>query len=60
MEKILFEYNGFKTQSISFDHKKNILYCNKLNEDGKFIEKIQLTMGQIPKKVKQKIKPLKK
>ncbi len=62
MEKLnlTFEDNGFIFKSISFDIKKNILYVNKFDKQNNFIKKTELKMGQIPKKIKKQLNPLKK
>ncbi|MEA3497984.1 MAG: malate dehydrogenase [Campylobacterota bacterium] len=57
---ITFEDNGFVFKSISFDITKNILYVNQFDKKDNFIKKSQLKMGQLPKKIKQKLNPLKK
>ena len=57
---ITFEDNGFIFKAISFDINKNILYVNKFDQQNNFILKTELKMGQIPKKVKQKLNPLQK
>jgi hypothetical protein len=62
MEKLnlTFEDNGFIFKAISFDIKKNILYVNKFDKQNSFIKKTELKMGQIPKKIKKQLNPLKK
>ncbi len=57
---ITFEDNGFTYKAISFDIKKNILYVNKFDNKNVFIKKTELKMGQIPKKIKKLLNPLKK
>ena len=57
---LTFEDNGFVFKAISFDIKKNILYVNKFDKQNNFIKKTELKMGQIPKKIKKQLNPLKK
>ena len=57
---LTFEDNGFIFKAISFDIKKNILYVNKFDKQNNFIKKTELKMGQIPKKIKKQLNPLKK
>ena len=57
---ITFEDNGFMYKAISFDIRKNILYVNKFDNKNVFIKKTELKMGQIPKKIKKLLNPLKK
>jgi len=57
---LTFEDNGFVFKAISFDIKKNILYVNKFDNQNNFIKKTELKMGQIPKKIKKQLNPLKK
>ena len=57
---LTFEGNGFIFKAISFDIKKNILYVNKFDKQNNFIKKTELKMGQIPKKIKKQLNPLKK
>ena len=57
---LTFENNGFIYKAISFNIKKNILYVNKFDKQKNFIQKTELKMGQIPKKIKKQLNPLKK
>ena len=57
---LTFEDNGFILKAISFDIKKNILYVNKFDKQNNFIQKTEFKMGQIPKKIKKQLNPLKK
>ena len=57
---LTFEDNGFIFKAISFDIKKNILYVNKFDKQNNFIKKTELKMGQIPKKIKKQLNPLKR
>ena len=56
---ISFETNNLKYKAKSFDINKNILYVDMYDMKDKFIKQTTLKMGQIPKKVKQKLNPLK-
>ncbi|MEA3513668.1 MAG: hypothetical protein U9R37_08710 [Campylobacterota bacterium] len=58
IENISFQDNGFLHKAINFDNKKMVLYVNRFKND-KFIDKIELRMGQIPKSVKKQLNPLK-
>jgi len=56
---LIFEDNGFIFKAISFDAKKNILIANKFDKQNNFISKVEKRMGQIPKKIKKQLNPLK-
>lgn len=56
---LTFEDNGFIFKTISFDISKNILYVNQFDKQNNFIKKTELKMGQIPKKIKKQLNPLK-
>ena len=56
---LIFEDNGFIFKAVSFDTKKNILIANKFDKQNNFISKVNITMGQIPKKIKKQLNPLK-
>ena len=59
LKNIKFEENGFIYKAISFDKKNNALEVNQFDKQDNFIKKTTLKMGQIPKKVKKKLNPLK-
>ncbi len=59
IKDITFEDNGFIFKAISFDKKNNSLEVNQFDKDNNFIKKTTIKMAQIPKKVKQKLNPLK-
>ena len=46
-------------KGISFDIKTNTLSVSQYDLENNFIKNTTLRMGQIPKKVKQKLNPLK-
>jgi hypothetical protein len=54
---ISFEYNGFIAKVIELT-KDNILIVD-LYKNERFIKKDRLTLGQVPKKIKKELKPLK-
>ncbi len=56
---IVFEHNNFICKVINFDLKKNVLSFNKYDKENNFIKKDELKMGQIPKKIKKLLNPLK-
>ena len=56
---ITFEDNGFIFKAISFNIKTNTLQVDKFDKSNNFIKKTEIKMAQIPKKVKQKLNPLK-
>jgi len=58
-KNIKFEENEFIYKILSFDKKNNSLEVNQFDKQNNFIKKTTLKMAQIPKKVKQKINPLK-
>lgn len=58
MKKVVFENNGFIFKGISFDKKRNILIANKFDKSDKFIKKVDIKMGEIPKSIKKKLNPL--
>ncbi|MBD3841658.1 MAG: hypothetical protein IE909_07205 [Campylobacterales bacterium] len=55
MKNIIFHYNNTDVEILSFDKNKMVLKVQRL--DDKQI--LNLTMGQIPKKIKSVINPLK-
>lgn len=59
MNNIQYEENGFTFEAVSFDKKKNLLIANKFDKEHNLIKKVEVKMAQIPKKVKQKLNPLK-
>lgn len=56
---ITFEDNGFIFKAISFNIKTNTLHVEKYDKQNNFIKKTEIKMAQIPKKIKQKLNPLK-
>ena len=59
IKDIVFEENGFIYKAITFDKKNNALDVNQFDKKDNFIKKTTLKMAQIPKKIKQKLNPLK-
>lgn len=59
LKNIKFEENGFIYKAISFDKKNNSLEVNQFDKQNNFVKKTTLKMAQIPKKIKQKLNPLK-
>jgi hypothetical protein len=59
-KKIEFELNGYIYISERFDNKNNLLHTKKYDKKRNFIENEKLKIALLPKKVKQKINPLKK
>jgi hypothetical protein len=53
-----FEYNGYIAKIVEFT-KNNILIVDLHDKNNKFVKKDRLSMGQIPKKIKKSLKPLK-
>jgi len=56
---LTFEVSNHLYKAKSFDINKNILYVDMYDMKKKFIKQTTLKMGQIPKKIKQKLNPLK-
>ena len=59
LKNIVFEEDGFIYKAISFDKKNNSLEVSQFDKQDNFIKQTTLKMAQIPKKVKQKLNPLK-
>lgn len=58
-KKIEFELNGYFYTVEKFDKKNNTIDVKKHDLKKNFIEKEKLKTGLLPKKVKQKLNPLK-
>lgn len=54
-----FEYEGFWYEGLKYDKKQNLLYVKKYNLEKKFICNDKLKTGILPKKIKQRLNPLK-
>jgi hypothetical protein len=59
LKNITFEENSFIYKALSFDKKNNSLEVSQFDKQDNFIKNTTIKMAQIPKKVKQKLNPLK-
>lgn len=59
MKDITFEDNGFIFKATSFDNKTMLLHCDQFDKQNNFITKRKLSFAELPKKIKQKLNPLK-
>lgn len=56
---IEFEYNGYFYIAIKYEKKQNLLFVKKYDLNKNFISNEKLKTGTLPKKIKQKLNPLK-
>lgn len=58
-KKIEFELDGYFYIVEKFDKKNNLIYVKKYDTKKNFIGNDKLKTGLLPKKIKQKLNPLK-
>lgn len=56
---IEFKIQEFTYKATRYDNKKNVLFANKFDQNNNLIKKVELRFGELPKKVKQQLNPLK-